>query len=190
MEVQVTDFENAAFAVFIVLLSRAIMSMNINFYIPISKVGRVCRLVSRRDETDTLGVSGTQVDENMRRAQQRDAVNQSKFYFRRGVFTPAPSRATSGAATPDISRPSSVAPSSNKVTNGFDNGNNHSGRPKQRMMENCFPPPPLPDEGLVSGSVMEEYAEYTMDEIINGRAMSDPHRVRNNHTAWLAGHHR
>ena len=32
-----TDFENAAFAVFIVLLSRAIMSMNINLYIPISK---------------------------------------------------------------------------------------------------------------------------------------------------------
>jgi glutamate--cysteine ligase catalytic subunit len=37
MEVQMTDFENAAFAVFIVLLSRAIMSMGINFYIPISK---------------------------------------------------------------------------------------------------------------------------------------------------------
>jgi Glutamate-cysteine ligase len=33
-----TDFENAAFAVFIVLLSRAIMNMNVNFYIPISKV--------------------------------------------------------------------------------------------------------------------------------------------------------
>jgi Glutamate-cysteine ligase len=32
-----TDFENAAFAVFIVLLSRAIMSMNVNLYIPISK---------------------------------------------------------------------------------------------------------------------------------------------------------
>lgn len=38
MEVQLTDFENAAFAVFIVLLSRAIMSQNLNFYIPISKV--------------------------------------------------------------------------------------------------------------------------------------------------------
>lgn len=38
MEVQMTDFENAAFAVFIVLLSRAIMSQNLNFYIPISKV--------------------------------------------------------------------------------------------------------------------------------------------------------
>ncbi|KAG1798316.1 glutamate-cysteine ligase-domain-containing protein [Suillus variegatus] len=37
MEVQMTDFENAAFAVFIVLLSRAILAFNLNFYIPISK---------------------------------------------------------------------------------------------------------------------------------------------------------
>ena len=34
-----TDFENAAFAVFIVLLSRAILFFNLNFYTPISKVG-------------------------------------------------------------------------------------------------------------------------------------------------------
>jgi glutamate--cysteine ligase catalytic subunit len=33
-----TDFENAAFSVFVVLLSRAILSFNLNFYIPISKV--------------------------------------------------------------------------------------------------------------------------------------------------------
>jgi hypothetical protein len=38
MEVQMTDFENAAFAVFVVLLSRAILYFNLNFYIPISKV--------------------------------------------------------------------------------------------------------------------------------------------------------
>jgi len=38
MEVQITDFENAAFAVFVVLLSRAILTFNINFYVPISKV--------------------------------------------------------------------------------------------------------------------------------------------------------
>lgn len=38
MEVQMTDFENAAFAVFIVLLSRAILHYSLNFYIPISKV--------------------------------------------------------------------------------------------------------------------------------------------------------
>jgi len=39
MEVQLTDYENAAFAVFIVLLTRAIMNLGLNFYIPISKVG-------------------------------------------------------------------------------------------------------------------------------------------------------
>lgn len=33
-----TDFENAAYAVFVVLLSRAILSFNLNFYVPISKV--------------------------------------------------------------------------------------------------------------------------------------------------------
>lgn len=41
MEVQITDFENAAFSVFIVLLSRAILSFGLTFYIPISKVGKV-----------------------------------------------------------------------------------------------------------------------------------------------------
>lgn len=41
MEVQLTDFENAAFSVFIVLLTRAIITFGLNFYIPISKVGRL-----------------------------------------------------------------------------------------------------------------------------------------------------
>lgn len=40
MEVQLTDYENAAYAVFIVLLTRAIMSLGLNFYLPISKVRR------------------------------------------------------------------------------------------------------------------------------------------------------
>ncbi len=39
MEVQMTDFENAAFSIFIVLLTRAIISFDLNFYMPISKVG-------------------------------------------------------------------------------------------------------------------------------------------------------
>lgn len=158
MEIQMTDFENASFAVFIVLLSRAIMSMNLNFYIPISKV-----------------------DENMRRAQQRDAVNQAKFFFRREIFTPASSRATSGATTPDdaaaFSRPSSTLPTGAAQSNGTTNGSRqgHNGRPKRRVMANCFPSPPAPLEedgasgGGGGGSVSEEYAEYTMDEIINGR---------------------
>jgi glutamate--cysteine ligase catalytic subunit len=110
----------------------------------------------------------------MHRAQQRDAVNQARFYFRRNVFTPAPSRAASGATTPEIaavSRSCSNPSTTNGTANGFYNDQSN-GRRKQRVMENCFPPPPLPEEGLASGSVKEEYGEYTMNEIINGRVIS------------------
>ncbi|KAF8598893.1 GCS-domain-containing protein [Ceratobasidium sp. AG-I] len=59
MEVQPTDFENAAFAMFVVLLARAILSLGLNFYMPVSKV-----------------------DENMERAQKRDAAQVERFWFR------------------------------------------------------------------------------------------------------------
>ncbi|CAE6472141.1 unnamed protein product [Rhizoctonia solani] len=62
MEVQLTDFENAAMSVFLILLSRAILSFGLNLYLPISKV-----------------------DENMRRAQRRGAVREEKFWFRKHV---------------------------------------------------------------------------------------------------------
>ena len=124
----------------------------------------------------------------MRGAQQRDAVNQARFYFRREVFTPASSRATSGTATPDITavpRPCPDASSTNGMVDGFHNDHTN-GRRKQRMMENCFPPPPLPDEGFVSGSVKEEYDEYTMDEIINGRVNHLKCHFPQNHFAHSA----
>lgn len=38
MEIQMTDGENAAFAIFTVLLTRVILSYGLNMYIPISKV--------------------------------------------------------------------------------------------------------------------------------------------------------
>ncbi|CAO3664044.1 unnamed protein product [Umbelopsis ramanniana] len=80
MEIQITDFENTAYAIFIVLLTRAILSFGLNFYIPISKV-----------------------DENMKKAHKRGAVLNEKFYFRKNVFTkhqptsrqPSPSSSTS-----------------------------------------------------------------------------------------------
>lgn len=72
MEIQVTDFENAAFSVFIVLVTRAILSFDLNFYIPIKKV-----------------------DENMERAHARDAVLNGKFYFRKDPFPSRPSRSQS-----------------------------------------------------------------------------------------------
>lgn len=63
MEVGLTDFENAAYAIFVVILSRVILAYNLNLYIPISKV-----------------------DENMARSSQRDAINTQLFYFRQDVF--------------------------------------------------------------------------------------------------------
>ena len=63
MEIQITDFENAAFAVFIMLITRVILSYNLNFYIPIKKV-----------------------DENMQTAHARDAVLDHRFFFHRNLF--------------------------------------------------------------------------------------------------------
>jgi len=60
MEMQLTDFENAAFTVFIVLITRVILTFDLNMYIPISRV-----------------------DANMQRAHSRGAVTKGKFFFRR-----------------------------------------------------------------------------------------------------------
>lgn len=62
IEVQLTDYENAAFAVFVILLSRVIKSDNLNFLIPISKV-----------------------DENMKTATKRDSVRKERFWFRKNM---------------------------------------------------------------------------------------------------------
>ncbi|XP_028175094.1 glutamate--cysteine ligase [Ostrinia furnacalis] len=89
-EAQLTDFENAAYVCFVVLLTRVILSYNLNFVMPISKV-----------------------DENMQRAQRRDACLQQRFWWRR-----------------DVGAPRDVAP--------------HAGAPG-------------------------DYAEMTVDEIVNGK---------------------
>merc|ERR1719223_1550689 len=60
MEIQLTDFENAAFTTFITLLTRVILTFDLNLYIPLSRV-----------------------DANMQRAHGRDAAVKGKFFFRR-----------------------------------------------------------------------------------------------------------
>lgn len=83
MEIQITDFENAAFSVFVVLITRAILSFDLNFYLPIPRT-----------------------TENMETAHNRDAVLHEKFYFRKDVLprrqarTNGTSRPPSGASTP------------------------------------------------------------------------------------------
>jgi glutamate--cysteine ligase catalytic subunit len=62
MEVQFSDFENAAFVTFAVLLTRIISSFELNLYMPLSLV-----------------------DTNMQTAHKRDAARQDKFYFRKNI---------------------------------------------------------------------------------------------------------
>jgi glutamate--cysteine ligase catalytic subunit len=62
MELQLTDFENAAFTVFVVLITRVILAFDLALYIPLSKV-----------------------DENMKRAHKIDACNNEVFYFRQFI---------------------------------------------------------------------------------------------------------
>lgn len=65
MEVQLDDFENAAFTVFVVLLARAILHFRLSLYMPLSLV-----------------------DMNMQRAQKRAAVLNEVFYFRTNINQP------------------------------------------------------------------------------------------------------
>ena len=58
MEIQLTDFENAAFTAFIVLLTRVILTFDLNLYIPMSRV-----------------------DANMQRAHSRNSAAKGKFFF-------------------------------------------------------------------------------------------------------------
>lgn len=87
MEIQMTDLENAAFAIFIVLITRAILSFDLNFYIPIPLT-----------------------TQNMETAHIRDAVLTQKFHFRNDPLPPPRpvkmNGSASGTVTPCLpSRP-------------------------------------------------------------------------------------
>eukprot|EP00050_Salpingoeca_kvevrii_P011264 m.13992 g.13992 ORF g.13992 m.13992 type:complete len:653 (-) comp3341_c0_seq1:2547-4505(-) len=97
-EVQLTDFENAAFTVFIVLLTRVILSFNLNLYMPISEV-----------------------EMNMKNAQKRDAVLHQDFYFRRnlsGVMPDTPLSEGMSTPAPVPDGPDSELMSINTIING------------------------------------------------------------------------
>ncbi|OMJ79404.1 hypothetical protein SteCoe_20557 [Stentor coeruleus] len=64
MDIQLSDFENAAYAIFIVLLARMIVSLGLNFQIPMSKV-----------------------HENFEKAVKIDAVLNEKFWFKTNIVT-------------------------------------------------------------------------------------------------------
>ena len=76
MEVQLTDFENAAFTVFVALISRAILYFNLNLYLPISRV-----------------------DDNLSRAHRRDAINTQRFHWRKVVKNCPPEDSEAGSSS-------------------------------------------------------------------------------------------
>jgi len=65
MELSLTDFENAAFSIFTILMSRVIIVFDLDLYVPLSRV-----------------------DENMNTAHENDAARKGRFYFRRSVSDP------------------------------------------------------------------------------------------------------
>ncbi|OCT47948.1 Glutamate--cysteine ligase [Cladophialophora carrionii] len=98
MEIQITDFENAAFAVFIVLVTRAILSFDLNFYIPIPRT-----------------------TENMETAHVRDAVMKEKFWFRKDPFPKKRTPKHSPVQSPvlnGVSEPSSSTGPPSTLQNG------------------------------------------------------------------------
>jgi len=141
MEIQLTDFENAAFTAFIVLLTRVILTFDLNLYIPLSRV-----------------------DANMQRAHSRNAAANGKFFFRRHMapleegdagfgeeYTSMFSRAANGKA--------STAPSPVRSSNKAASEVGEDGVSQQRR-----------DAPLAPGGDEENaYEEMTMAEIMNGK---------------------
>jgi glutamate--cysteine ligase catalytic subunit len=98
MELQLTDFENAAFTAFVVLLTRVILAFDLNLYLPMSRV-----------------------DANMQRAHSRNAAAKGKFFFRRHMapleegdhgygleYSSMFARAVNGDSSPNTSEPNGV----------------------------------------------------------------------------------
>lgn len=98
-EAQISDFENAAIVCFVVLLTRVILSYQLNFLTPISKV-----------------------DENMQTAQKRDACRKEKFWFRKSSKSTAAPQQNGGTAAGVTINGSGAATATAATTNGTTNG--------------------------------------------------------------------
>ena len=146
MEVQLTDFENAAYSIFIVLLTRAILSFGLDFYIPISKV-----------------------DENMRRAHVRNAAREQKFFFKKNVFqrrSPGNGGAGNGWTSNGNGTASAEGSRSHSRAGSRRGGLERSmSPPGSAATSRCASPEGLP-------AIEDEYEEMTINEIINGKPAS------------------
>ena len=108
LELQLTDFENSAFAQLVVLLSRMLLTSGYNLYMPMSYV-----------------------HENMRRAQLKDAVLTQKFWFRRDGLRNPPTSVCDGPncaySIPAVEDMDLVEMSVDEIMNGVAAGNGTEG---------------------------------------------------------------
>ena len=94
----------------------------------------------------------------MATAQRRGAARHEKFHFRKSVYALGRSGSEGTIA--------SSLGSSASVNGGFVK--------KEKKLGNCFPPLPIPCNGMKSThSIEEEYEEMSMNEIINGKVLVD-----------------
>lgn len=177
MEVQLTDFENAAFTVFVVLITRVVLAFDLALYIPLSKV-----------------------DENMSRAHALNSVVNNKFFFRKflaPVCVPDSQPSTSTSSTTSTSTPQS--PNSSPSVNGSNSNiaaaisqNDLAGLKMESIEAFTSGPCGAPcgfnsssasrdtntDEAAAippgAQSAMNSCEEMTMDEIFNGKGKYYP----------------
>eukprot|EP00099_Drosophila_melanogaster_P010692 NP_001285001.1 Glutamate-cysteine ligase catalytic subunit, isoform C [Drosophila melanogaster] len=117
-EAQISDFENAAIVCFVVLLTRVILSYQLNFLTPISKV-----------------------DENMQTAQKRDACRKEKFWFRKSSKTTEQRAAKAQAqaqaqAKAQAQTNGKATLNGNGLANGNGNGSENSDQEEQQPLTN------------------------------------------------------
>ncbi|CAG2117615.1 unnamed protein product, partial [Medioppia subpectinata] len=101
MEIQMTDTQNAAFSVFVILLSRIVLQYKLNFIIPMSKI-----------------------HQNITTALKRDAINRCKFWFRKDIFTrntPQINCFKENRNTYESEEESYIEMSINEIMNGYGN---------------------------------------------------------------------
>jgi len=121
MEVSMTDFENAAFTVFVVLVTRVLLAFDLSFYIPLSKV-----------------------DENMKRAHLKDAVRTQKFHFRQHIAPPAedatvppvPTASVSTGVSPVKAESKAISNTEREIAAMIANANNPCGPCSQKVSAN------------------------------------------------------
>lgn len=162
MEAQVTDFENAAFTVFVVLLSRVMLFFDLNLYIPISKL-----------------------DENFERARTRKALTRQKFWFRKRITerTCTPSQSESASSSSGAGAVASSA-EGNGTTDG--GASSSSSAAAQNPWGGCACDPDsfiaaqqAKQQAAAAGGAnassdphADEYEEMTIEQILLGKASS------------------